>query len=84
MPDASQITSDKKLESGQFILCKGEQAYLADPFRKKIADLALNHASVLPKGESKIGVRFPETEGSAKLRFELTAWTSGKGEDVGK
>ena len=84
LPDASEIKSDKKLENGQFIICKGEQAYLADKFRKKIADLAMDHAVLLPKGESKIGVRFPGTEESAKLRFELTAWTSGKGEVVGK
>jgi hypothetical protein len=84
LPDASQIQSDTKMESGQFILCQGGQAYLADKFRKKLADLAVNRAAVLPKGESKIGVRFPGTETSAKVSFELTAWISGKGEKAGK
>ena len=84
LPDASQIKSDQKLENGQFIICKGEQAYLADKFRKKITDLTLDHAAVLPQGESKIAVRFSGSEGSAQVRFELTAWTSGKGEQVRK
>ena len=39
LPDGSRITSDKKMDNGQFIICKGGQAYLADHFRKKIAVL---------------------------------------------
>lgn len=84
LPDASQIKSDAKMENGQFIICKGNQAYLADKNRKKIADLSMNHGALLPKGESNIGVQFPHTPDLTNLRFELTAWISGKGEQVGK
>jgi hypothetical protein len=80
LPDGSQITSDTKLNSGQFITYKGNEAYIADEFRKKIVDLPLNHAAVLPMGESKFAVEFP---GTTELLFELTVWASGKGQAVG-
>jgi hypothetical protein len=80
LPDGSQITSNAKLKSGQFIVCKGNEAYIADEFRKKLVDLPLNHAAVLPMGESKFAVEFP---GTIELLFELTVWASGKGQAVG-
>jgi hypothetical protein len=90
LPDGSQIASDKNMERGQFILCKGDQAYLADEFRKKIAALSSLSGrgaageGILPKGEAKIGVQFPGAAKSAKVPFELTVWACGKGEAVGK
>jgi hypothetical protein len=83
LPDGTQIKLDKPMERGQFILCKGNQACLADKFRKKIAELPLDHAAVLPHGESKFSVRFPSTDNSAKVNFGLTAWILGKAEAVG-
>jgi hypothetical protein len=80
LPDGSQVTSDTKLKSGQFIIYKGNEAYIADEFRKKLVDLPLDHAAVLPMGESKIAVEFP---GTIELLFELTVWISGKGQAVG-
>ena len=50
LPDGRQIKSDNKMDGGQFIVCKGNQAYLADHFRKKIVDLAMDHAAILPRG----------------------------------
>ena len=41
LPDGSQIKGDTKIAPGQFILCKGNQAYLGDNYRKKIADLTM-------------------------------------------
>ncbi|MCX6927916.1 MAG: hypothetical protein NT154_32610 [Verrucomicrobia bacterium] len=84
LPDGSQLKSDAKADKGQFIIFKGNQAYLADKNRKKITDLAVNRTVVLSKGESKIGVQFPGTPNPEKVRFEFTAWTLGKGEKVRK
>ncbi len=81
LPDGSQIKSGK-IGTGQFIVCKGDQAFLADPFRKKIADLPMAHAALLPSGESKIGIAF--TAPSAKLHFEWTTWIFQKPQEVGK
>jgi hypothetical protein len=80
LPDGGRLTSDAKMKSGQFIICKGSEAYIADEFRKKIVDLHLDHAAVLPAGVSKFAVQFP---GTTELLFELTAWVSGKGQAVG-
>jgi hypothetical protein len=83
-PDGSQIKCPQTIEKGQFILCAGDQAYLADKFRKKITDLAMDHRTTLPNGESKIGVQFSGAEKLARLPFEITIWLSDKGEVVGK
>ena len=83
LPDGAQIKSDRKMENGQFIICKGNQAYLANNNRMKITELTMNHPATIPKGETKLGVQFPETPGSAKTAFGLTAWISGKGVQPG-
>jgi len=80
LPDGTQIKSVAKMEKNQFIICKGNHAYLADSNRKKIAELALTRVATLPVGESKIGVQLP---GTAKLRVDLTVWAFGKGETLG-
>ena len=84
LPGGIEIKSDKAIEAGHFIICKGRQAYVADKFRKKTSDLALTHAAALPAGESNISVQFAVSKPSAKARFELTTWTSGKGEEVSR
>ncbi len=84
LPDGSRIKAEQKIENGQFIICKGDHAYLADHFRKKITDLPMDHAAVLPKGKSKIGVEFSETARPGKIPFELTTWIFGNGQAVGK
>jgi hypothetical protein len=84
LPDGGQIKCDKKLANGQFIICKGDLGYVADYNRKKLAELPLDHAAKLPAGESKIDVRLPAEDGKTQVRFEMTVWVLGKGEDVGK
>ena len=84
LPGGNQIKCDKKLTIGQFIICNGDQANLADGNRRKIAELALDHAATLPTGESKIDVQFPAEGGNSKVPFDMTIWALGKGEDVGK
>ena len=79
----SQIKCNERLRNGQYIICKGDKACLADSNRKKIAELALDAAD-LPPGESRIGVQFPAEDEKAKVPFDLTVWVLGKGEGVGK
>lgn len=75
LPDGNRIPCGQKVEKGQFILCDGSQAYLADNYRKKIASLPLTRAAVLPTGDSKLGVD--------KNSFTLTLWILEKAENIG-
>jgi len=77
LPDGLRISFNQKLEKGQFILCRGNEACVADANRKPTAKLALSRAAVLPQGESKLGVGFL---GTAPAHFTLTAWVLGAGE----
>ncbi len=81
LPDGGQIESEHKMEKGQFIICKGSEAYVADKFRKKIADLKLAKPAVLPKGEAKVSAQYA---GKSKPRFDLTVWALDQGETIGK
>lgn len=80
LPDGSQIKADRNIEKGQLIICKGDAAYLADPFRRKLADLPLTRPARLPAGESKLVVEFP---GKA-ARFDLTVWIAGDPVEVAR
>jgi hypothetical protein len=81
LPDGSQIKSSQKMQRGQFIICKGAGAYLADHNRKKITDIVFSRAATLPQGESKLGVQFAMEAGTV-ARFNLTVWIFGKDEKV--
>ena len=77
LPDGSQLKADQKIDKGQFILCQGNNACIADHNRKKIAALALPRAATLPQGKSKLGVQFMVDSGT-NIRFTLTIWMFGK------
>lgn len=83
LPAGGEIRCTVKMEKGQFILCKGNQACLADPNRKKILDLPMSRAATLPKGESKLGVRLVG-DGKSQTHFNLTLWIMENAEKVGK
>lgn len=83
LPDGSRIESGSKIEKGQFIVGKDGHAWLADKFRKPLAELAIDRAPMLPRGKSRIQVQFCGTRSTAKVSFELTVWSFGKGEGVG-
>ena len=74
----------RRLSNGQFIIVKGDQAYVADSDRKKIAELSLDHAAVLPAGESKIGVSFPAEDGSTKVGIRYDGMGSRQRRGRGK
>lgn len=80
LPEGGQLKANQKIEKGQFIICKGNEAYVANENRKKIADLKLNRPATLPAGDSKLSV-----ETSAKsAHTELTVWATEKTEVIKK
>ncbi len=83
LPDGSRIESGGKIEKGQFVICKGGCAWLADNVRKATAQLDMDRAAVLPHGESRIRVQFDGTKPGVKVNFELAVWSFGKSERVG-
>jgi hypothetical protein len=82
LPDGSPIKSEATMEAGQFIICWGDRAYLADKFRKKLAPLPMDRPATLPAGESKFDVRLSAAAPSANARFTLTVWTFGESEVI--
>ena len=81
LPDGSNITCEQKMAPNQFIICKGDNAYLADNNRKQIADLPMAKPAVFAKGEATLGVQFPK---NANVGFNLTVWGLDKGEPLGQ
>ena len=80
LPDGQVLEGARALEPGQFIICKGDTAYVADAFRRKIADLPLARSAILPAGASPIAVDFPQPGAG----FELTVWISAPAEKIGR
>jgi hypothetical protein len=83
LPDGAQIKCDWKIERGQYIVCKGDSACLANSNRKQLAPLALEHAAQLPRGESRLGVQF-HVDGAAQVQFGLRTWVLGQGEKLSR
>ena len=83
LPDNSELKCSAKIAKGQLILCKGNQAYLADNNRNKIADITMPHNASLPKGDSKLAIRIAN-DGSNTTPFALTHWLMEKSEKVAK
>jgi hypothetical protein len=84
LPGGQQVKSDRRMNSGDFIICKGNTAYVADRFRKKTGDLELDHVAILPSGRTTISVRFLGASAPARSQLQLTVWAVGKAEPVGK
>jgi hypothetical protein len=84
LPDGQQLKSVHRIQPGEFIICKGNTAYLADQFRKKTASLELARAATLPIGGTTISVQSVEASAPAKSRLQLTLWVVGKAEPVEK
>jgi hypothetical protein len=83
LPGAGQIECASKVDKGQLIICKGKEAFVADGNRNKIADLRVSGAAILPKGDSKLGVKI-STDANAKAGFNLTQWQMVRAEKLGK
>lgn len=84
LPGGRQIKSERKMSSGEFVICKGNTAYIADKFRKKTEDLMLDHPATLPSGHATINVRSMGASAPAGSQFQITLWAVGRAETVGK
>jgi len=73
LPDGAQLTSNQAIAAGQYIVVKGNIAYTADQYRKKIADLTLPGTVTLPAGASHFSVQF---SAGGSIPFDLTTWIS--------
>lgn len=83
LPGGQQLKSLRRMEPGEFIVCKGSTAYVADRFRRKIADLELDHPAMLPGGGTAISVQSLGALDPARSRLQLTVWAVGKAESIG-
>lgn len=74
LPDGQKLQSDRKLQPGEFVICKGNQAFVADKHRKKIADLSGYRPAKLSPGEAKFTIEAGN--------MEPTVWVLGNGEGL--
>lgn len=84
LPDGRQLKSERKMKSGEFIICRGNTAYVADSFRKKTADLQLDQAATLPKGEATLHLQSMGATAPAQSKFQFTLWAVGESERLAK
>jgi len=82
LPGNSKLECAPRISAGQFILCKGDQAYLADNNRRKIAAIPLTRPVSLPHGESRLAVRI-DAEAAAPPSVSLTTWVIVRSEQLG-
>jgi hypothetical protein len=73
LPDGQHLTCEHRIEQDQFVICKGDRAYLADRNRVKIGDLDLARPAVLPQGAGRLSV-----ESADRALCELRVWALGK------
>ncbi|BCU78046.1 hypothetical protein llg_27610 [Luteolibacter sp. LG18] len=83
LPGGGEIRCTGKIEKGQYILCRGKEAMLADGNRVKLADLPIKGGANLPKGDSRMEVRVT-ADGNSGVRFTLAHWVMEKSEKLGK
>ena len=80
LPNGSQINASRKVAPGQFIICKGNEAYLADSNRKKLCQPPDDRPRrCCPRATRRSACKFPPP-GAAKIPLHLTVWIAGKGE----
>jgi hypothetical protein len=84
LPGGQQIKSIRKMNAGEFIICKGYNAYVADKFRKKTADLELDHAAALHSGGTTMSVQSLGASAPAESRLQLIVWAVGKAQPLSK
>lgn len=84
LPGGRQIKSEGKMTPGEFVICKGSTAYIADKFRKKTADLTLDHPATLPSGRATMKVQSVGALAPAGSQFQVTVWAVGRAETIGK
>jgi len=82
LPDGSELKAEQPMEKNQFLICKGDRAFLADSNRKPKAGLEYARPAKLPRGNSTMTVRFQNATAAGKTPFDLTLWTLGKSQKL--
>lgn len=82
LPGGQQLKCPHRMKSGEFVICKGTTAYVADKFRKKTADLALVQPATLPSGHTTINIQSLGVSAPAGSQLQITVWAVGKAEPV--
>ncbi|SEM83437.1 hypothetical protein SAMN05192574_101955 [Mucilaginibacter gossypiicola] len=76
--DGAELSIDKKITNGGFIILKDNTCYLADKNRKKIAEIAIQGNFILPHGLSSIQVNALHNS-NQKVNMELLVSSVGPG-----
>jgi hypothetical protein len=77
LPSGQKIHWDRKIEPGQFILSDGDHVYLADKNRRKIADIKIDRAPVLPNGSSTLSLG-TIIDAVPTQKMEIVVWITSK------
>lgn len=77
--DGTELSIDKKITNGEFIILKDNACYLADKNRKKIAEIPAQGNFSLPHGLSSIQVSALHNNSNQKVNMELLVSSVGPG-----
>jgi len=77
LPGGSVLTCNRKPDAGDYVICTGAAAYLADRDRRKIANLPMSLPARIAHGKAEISVGLLEAAAGGE-RFELTVWLAGR------
>ena len=81
LPDGMLLRSDRVVRTGEFILIKGDRAYVADANRRKLADIPMPHPASLPAGEAKFTLNGSGSQSGGQPKFRVTVRSVCKGEE---
>lgn len=82
LPDGTALRSDRDFRTGEFIIVKGDRAYVADASRRKLADISMPHPVTLPAGESKFTLNCSGFQPGGQPKFMVTVRSVCRGEEL--
>ncbi|HTQ09574.1 MAG TPA: hypothetical protein VMI31_05840 [Fimbriimonadaceae bacterium] len=81
LPGGVTIDCRARADAGDYVMCDGHHAFLADANRREIADLLMSLPVRIPHGKAGISVGLAGS-GSTGGRFDLTVWLAGKPQTI--
>lgn len=78
LPNGGEVSVDKKIKNGQFIILKNNTWYIADSHRKKIEEIPCHGKFILPHGQSSLQISALH-DSDQKVKLELVVSAMGKG-----
>ena len=83
LPGRRAFHSDRKMKSGEFIICKGNALMIADASRRQIALLA-SVPETLPSGRSAVVMETIGASDPSHSKFQLRVWSLGTAVKLGR